>query len=228
MGDWGLTEFKSRLDNATYPHAFDQPGGQPPAGPPRPAPAPPAPMRPGQIAPITLLAGVKPRGGYLGPISLLPECVAQVEQYYLEKRAALVGKVARPLFRVGWLPCLAAAIMGVMLLNESRALNRSVATAAPARRLNPHAGQIGIINPSWVAHRTSHSNIEDDAFGFFDPASDNGIAVPPPDKYIYVPPAEAQEILAGLIKGGFVTAAGGPPNAIRDFAKLKSIGITTD
>ncbi len=228
MGDWGLTEFKSRLDNATYPNTFDRPGGQPPPGLPRLAPNPPPPAPVAQIAPITLGTERIPEASYLGPLSLLPECIAQVEQYYLEKRAVQVGKVTRPLFRVGWLPCLTAAILGIMLLNESHALDRSVATAAPARTLNPHPGQIGIINPAWVANKTSHSNIEDTAFGYFESDSSSGVPVPPESKYIYVPPAQAQEILISLIKSGFVTAAGGKPDVVRDFAKLKGIGVTTD
>lgn len=49
--------------------------------------------------------------------------------------------------------------------------------------------------------------------------------MPPPAKFIYVAPAEAQQILEVLIKRGIVKVVGASPTVTGDFAMLKSVGI---
>jgi hypothetical protein len=215
--DRGLTEFNARLSTAVYRHSFDQPGIAQSLGPlPYAMPAPlPEPVVEKPARPASATA-------YRGPSALRPECICRLEQYYRELPGALIGKIVRPLFGASVVLCLCTALVSVFFLTSSSLMIPSATDPAFA----PHPGEIGILNPAWYDRKASRLGDVDGDSGFFDSASSSAGLMPPPAKFIYVTPAQAQQILEFLIKRGIVKVVGASPTVAGDFAMLKGVGIT--
>jgi hypothetical protein len=215
MADWKLTEFNKNLLENTYAKSADLSGARVKS--PRPLPL---------IIPPLVVMPPPPEAKaqwYIGPSALTPESMANMMQYYREQPGAFLDKPVRLLASLAAMGC---AITGILLLTMLTSnypkftQKHSVADAAPANT-------IGIVNPDWVMRKSMTFGAKNTASGFFDFAVEDSTRVDYPQKFVYVPPEVAQRDLEQLIKLGYLTAHGAPPDVVRDFKTLKDLGITT-
>lgn len=162
----------------------------------------------------------------MGPRKLPPENLGYLEQYFRETPGARLERIFRPIAVLAVVAAFSALLLGVAMLStwqtEEAPSSPLQSTAAAHREL------VGILNPDWTEQKATVRSPRVSDTGYFEttpPGNNNGVL---PSKYVYVAPAQAQEYLERLINDGYVTIAGGPPDVVKDFEKLKMLGVTTD
>ncbi|HTB63451.1 MAG TPA: hypothetical protein VK737_07665 [Opitutales bacterium] len=213
MADWELTEFNKNLLENTYPKSADLSGVRilsPMPLPPLPPPAMPPPPE------------AKARW-YTGPSALTPESMVNMMQYYRERPGAFLDKPVRLLASLAAIGC---AITGLLLLTMLTSNYPKFTQKHPVADAVP-ANTIGIVNPDWVVRKSMAFGAKNGSSGFFDFAVEDSTGADHPQKYVFVSPEEAQRDLEQLVKLGYLTAHGAPPDVVRDFKTLKDMGITT-
>ncbi|HVU36852.1 MAG TPA: hypothetical protein VHC95_00815 [Opitutales bacterium] len=215
MGDWRLTDFNTRLANCAYASSFDYPLARDAAPRPQPAPAPTAPP-----------AATPRPAPYAGPRRLPPENLGHLEQYFREEPVVRLERIFQPIAGLVTGVALGAFLLGLAMVGK---MHFAAAPVSPTPPPAPsHREWVGILNPDWTEQKATIRSPRLSGTGYFEasmPGDNNGVL---PPKYVYVSPAQAQAYLERLINDGYVTIAEGPPDVVKDFDKLKKLGVTTD